>query len=147
MSGPAQFGLGRLFNYIHIADSVVVPMKDYGAATVFVYESSAEAVISVERQLDGGAAVVIPDLITEYWTSSGAGGVWTRNTQTAADQVTKSSAAAQSLCAIEIPANFLTHDGGDYNELNVEVDGSAVVSIVLHGLKSMRAPQNLPAIV
>lgn len=140
-------GLGRSFNYVHIADSVVIPMKDYGAATVFVYESSAEAVIDIQRSKDGGTPAVIPDLITRYYTSNGAGGAWSEQTQAAADQVTKSNAAAQSLCAIEIPAEWLTSDGGDYNELNVEVDGSAVVSVILHDLKVQRAPQNLAAIV
>jgi hypothetical protein len=140
-------GLGADFNYIHIADSVVIPMKDYGAATVFVYEASAEAVISVQRSLNGGSPVAIPNLITTYYTSTGAGGAWAKQTQTANDEVTKSSAAAQSIAAIHIPATFITADGGDYNELNIEVDGSAVVSVILHDLHVQRAPQNLPAIV
>jgi hypothetical protein len=137
-------GLGQAFNYLHIADSVVVNMENYGAATVFVYESSAAAVISVTSQLNGAGNAVIADLITEYWTSNGAGGAWVKNTQTAADEVTKGATAAESLAAIEIPASYLNE--GD-NELNIEVDGAAVVNIVLHDLKVQRTPENLPAVL
>lgn len=143
----ASGGLGNTHNYLHLADSVIVDMGLYHHATVYVYESSAEAVISMKRRLDGGAAVVAPDFITEYWTCTGDGSdVWARQTQTAADEVTKTSAAAQSLCAIEVHHTDLISDGGDYNQLEVEVDGSAVVNIVLGDLAVKRAPQNLPVI-
>jgi hypothetical protein len=141
-------GLGNKFNYVHIADSVIVDMQDYGAITVFVYESNAEAVISVTRLKDGSGSAVIPDTITEYWTSDGAGGAWTRRTQTAADEVTKPTGAGNSCAAIELDwAKHINPDGGDYNQVNVEVDGSAVVSYILHDLKVQRAPQNLPAVI
>lgn len=143
----ATYGLGNKFNYVHIADSVVVPLSEYGAATVFVYESNAETVVDFKRRKDGGSPVDVPDNITEYWTSNGAGGAWTRQTQTADDGITKSTGAATSLAAIEYTAGMLTSDGSDYDELEVEVDGSAVVSIILHDVKNQRAPQNLPAIV
>lgn len=137
-------GLGRLYNYVHIADSVIVPMKDYGGATIFVYESSASAVVSLFQRANGGSPVALGTVIDHYYTSTGAGGAWTRRTQTADDEVTKSADADQSLCAIEFEASMLS-DG--YNQLEVEVDGSAVVNIVLRDLKVQRAPQNLAAIV
>lgn len=138
--------LGRTHNFVYVADSVIIDMEHFGGATVYVYESNAEAVISLTRLKDGAGGAVIPDLITEYFTSSGAGGVWTRNTQTAADEVTKATGAANSCAAINVPAHFLTSDGGDYNQLNVEVDGSATVAVVLWDLKVQRAPANLPAV-
>ena len=80
--------------------------------------------------------------------TTGGGQVWARQTQTAADEVTKTADAAQSLCCIELDvAKHINPDGGDYNQINVEVDGSAVVTLILSDLKVQRAPQNLPALL
>ena len=141
-------GLGNKFNYVHIADSVIVNMKDYTGITVFVYEATTASVASVTRLKNGSGSAVIPNTITEYWANAGGGTVWTRQTMAANDQVTKTTAAGQNLIAIELDwKKHINPDGGDYNQVNVEVNGSAVVSYILHGLKVQRAPQNLPAVV
>ena len=141
-------GLGNAFNYVAVADSVVTNIEDYGHVTVIVYEASASTVISITRLKDGAGSAVIPDTITEYWTSTGGGQVWARNTQTAADEVTTSANADNSVCIIELDvAKHINSDGGDYNQVNVEVDGSATVQLILSELKVKRAPQNLPAVL
>jgi hypothetical protein len=136
-------GLGQSHNYVHIGDSVICDMKNYSGATIYAYESSAEAVISLKQRLNGGSPAALGNVIDHYYTSDGAGGAWSKQTQTADDEVTKSSAAAQSLCAIEFDQSMFS---ANYNQLEVEVDGSCVVSVVLHGLKVQRTPENLPAV-
>lgn len=141
-------GLGNKFNVVNNADSVIIDMRDYSGITYIVTEVTSEAVISVTRLKDGGGSAVIPNTITEYWASVGGGAAWTRVTQTAADEVTKTSAAAQNVVAIELDwSKHINPDSGDFNQVNIEVDGSATVIAVLHGLKVQRAPQNLPAVL
>lgn len=141
--------LGRLFNVIAVADNVHVPLKAGSAVTFVVYEDGGDTQATVQEGIDGASAQDLA-CVSVVYTSTGVGGVWSRNdiaTPLALIQkkdFPPGDDTAPTDCAVFTVHAAELSDG--YNTVAVNVDAGTVVAI-LHDLTVQRAPANLAALV
>lgn len=136
-------GLGRVFNVVAVADGVDIPLQPGTAVSFVCYLDAGDTFTVQEHQSQGGAGQDLA-VIDHYYTSSGVGGAWTEQTQTAAATVTISGAANLDCAVFTINADSLS---AGYTHVDCASTGAGTVVAILHDLNVQRAPQNLAALV
>lgn len=136
-------GLGRLFNYIHLADNTYINVRDTGGVTFFCYLTGAAGdtwTLTEATSAAGGSAAVLTT-ITRWYTCTGDGtDAWVAHTQAAASTVvTAATAAENGMCFHVNPAELSA--GFDY--IKVASTGAGLVTAVAHDLVVQRTPANL----
>lgn len=137
-------GLGRVFNTIAVADGVYVPLTDANAVSFICYLAAGDTFTVQEASDAAGTGAADLDVVDHYYTSSGVGGVWAEQTQTADAAVTISGAAGLDCAVFTVNAESLS-DG--FTHVKCTSTSTGTVVAVLHDLDTQRAPQNLPALV
>lgn len=136
-------GLGRVFNVVHNASGVHIPLKDCGAVTFVGYEDSGATDVTVRESVAGSSEQLLAT-VTRYHTSNGVGGAWATHVNgSPASLVEPTDDTAQDCWAFTISEAELS-DG--FTHVEVTVDGGSCVAI-LHDLDVQRAPANLAALV
>lgn len=164
----AAYALGKDFNI----GAVTVPtdavagaitgarthLKDYAVCSFVVVTTGASTDITdvdlQEHDASSGGNSQDLDIITKYYYKSEASldgdEQWTEGSQSAASEISNVGAASEELLlVVEVRAEQLS-DGFEWVSLNVPDLGTnatrhVAIIPVLTGLKSQRAPQNLPA--
>ena len=92
-----------------------------------------------------GGSTSTPDVVTHYYgrSSDQASGVWHRTAVSPASETFTAADVTEDQVAIEILASMCP-DGKPY--VKCAVDGSGVVTAILHDLARQRAPQNLASV-
>lgn len=139
----AMDGLGNVFNVIAVADGVAFSLKDAEAVTFVCYLDAGDT-FTVQEGQAAFANNQDLDVIDHYYTSSGVGGAWTKQTQVADAAVTISGAANLDCAVFTVFADQLS-DG--YEEVDCTSTSTGTVVAILHDLSVKRAAQNLPALV
>lgn len=137
-------GLGRVFNVVAVADDVYVPLKD-AAAVSFVCHLGAGDTFTVTSAEDasgtGSGALATVD---HFYDSTGAGGAWSKETQTAGSTVVNDGTAGHD-CSVFTISEAELPDG--HTHVKVASTSTGTVVAILHDLKVQRAPENLAALV
>lgn len=137
-------GLGRVFNVIAIADDVYVPLKDAGAVSFVCTLAAGDTFTVTEATSAGGGSAQALVTVDHHYDSTGTGGAWSRETQTAASTVVNDGTAGHDCSVFTISAAELS-DG--YTHVKVASTSTGTVVAILHDLAVQRAPENLPALV
>lgn len=141
----AMEGLGRLFNVLQPMDDVYVSLKDAGGVSFSVFEVDGATVSTITFSSDAaGTATSTPDVVDHYYGRSAdqGGGVWHRTAVSPASESVTDADVTEDQIVIYIDASMCPDDKP---YVKCTVDGSGVVTAILHDLHSARAPQNLPS--
>lgn len=133
-----MIGLGRLFNIVHEASGVHIPLKNAQAVT-FVSFLDAGTQSGTLKESIAGASEQNLAVITGYAKCPGVGGTWTEVTQAAAATVNLTTDATNDMLAFTVSADMLS-DGFDSVELTMAT-GTCIA--IIHDLKVQRRPANL----
>lgn len=139
-------GLGRLYNYRHVADGGYVSLRSAGAVDFLCYlTGGAGDTYTVQEAKDAsGTGAQNLAVITTYWTCTGDGSdAWTKRTQAAGAAVTTAAAAIQNAACFCIDADQLS---AGYTYVKCTSTGAGLVTALVHDLIVQRAPQNLKAL-
>jgi hypothetical protein len=133
--------LGTVFNILYVADAVYINMKDCAEVT-FIGQLDAGDTFTVTEAttLAGGSAAVLTE-VTRYHQAAKAGtGAWATSTQAAASTVVTSDTkvVAFTVRQAELSAGF--------SYIKCASTSTGTVTAILTGLKTRRAPANLPAV-
>ncbi len=136
-------GLGRLYDLVSPADDVYVNLRDAAGVTFLVHEVDGASVVTITFASDtSGTGAVTPDVITHYYGKSNdvSSGQWHRTAVSPASETFTKADGTEDTVAVEISA-MKCPDGKPY--VKCTVDGSGVVTAILHDLLVQRAPANL----
>jgi hypothetical protein len=131
-------GLGRLFNIVHEASGVHIPLRNAQAVT-FVSFLAAGTQSGTLKESIAGASEANLAVITKYHKAPGVGGTWTTVTQAAAATVDLTTDATNDMLVFTVEATQLS-DGFDCVELTMAT-GTCIA--IIHDLKVQRAPAAL----
>jgi hypothetical protein len=140
-------GLGRLYNVIQPADDVYVNLRDAGGVTFIGFEVDGASVFTLTYAADSaGTGAVTPDNIDHYYgrSSDQDSGKWHRTAVSPASETFTAADVTEDQVAVEVLATSCP-DGKPWVKL--AVDGSGVVTAILHDLAYQRAPQNLRSVI
>lgn len=135
-------GLGRLFNVVHEATGVHIPLI-HATGITFVSFLAAGTQSGTLRESQAGSNAQVLAVIDKYYKCPGIGGTWTEVTQVAASTIDLSTDATNDMLAFYVSANQLS-DGFDSVELTMDT-GTCVA--IIHDLAVQRTPSNLPSSV
>ena len=139
-------GLGRIYNYRHVADGGWVNLRDCGGIDFFCYLAGAvgDTYTLQEATSSAGAGAQNLAVITRYYTCTGDGSdTWVKRTQAAAATVVTAAAAAQNSMCVCIEDVQLS---AGYRFLKLTSTGAGLVTAVQRDLEVQRAPANLRAV-
>jgi hypothetical protein len=139
-------GLGRIYNLVSPADDVYVSLRDAHGVTFLVHEVDGASVVLITFAADAaGTGSVTPDVVDHYYGKSNdtASGVWHRTAVSPASETFTKADATEDTVAVEISA-MQCPDGKPW--VKCAVDGSGVVTAVLHDLAIQRTPENLRSV-
>jgi hypothetical protein len=131
-------GLGRIFNIIHEASGVHIPLKDAGAVTFVNFLAAGTQSVTLKESIAGASEQNLAK-ITRVYKGPGVGGTWTKVTQAAAATYDNSTDATNDCIVFTVEAASLT-DG--YNCVEV-TSGTGTCIAIVHDLLDQRAPENL----
>lgn len=137
-------GLGRLFNILPVADALWIPMAQCAAVTFVGYLAAGDTFTVQQATAAAGTGNTNLATVTQYYTSDGLGGAWTKRTQAAAATVVIAGTAGLDACVFTIGADEL---GDGYTHVNCTSTSTGTVVAIMHDLYVQRAPANLPALV
>jgi hypothetical protein len=137
-------GLGRVFNVVAVADDVYVPLKDADAVSFVCFLGAGDTYTVTSAASAGGSGSAVLATVTHFYDSTGVGGAWTKVTQAAASTVVNNGTAGHD-CSVFTIHNAELPDG--HTHVKVASTSTGTVVALLHDLKVMRAPENLPALV
>jgi hypothetical protein len=135
-------GLGRLFNVVHEASGVHIPLTNAQGVTFFNFLAAGTQAVTLKESIDGASEANLA-VITKIYKGPGIGGTWTKVTQAAAATYDNTTDATNDCIAIYVDASMLS-DGFNCVELT-STTGTCVA--VIHDLKVQRAPENLASSV
>ena len=139
-------GLGRVFNYRHLADGGWVRLDNAAGISFFCYLTGAAGDTYTLQQAKDASGTGAANLavITEYFTCTGDGtDAWVRHTQAAAATVVTAAAADENSMCVEVDAMALSHL---FKYVKLTSTGSGLVTAVQTNLEVERRPSNLPAL-
>lgn len=139
-------GLGRLYNYIHLADNVYINLTKGTGVAFFCYLAGAagDTYTLTEAKTAGGGSAQVLAKITRYYTCTGDGtDTWTKRTQAAASTVVTAAAAIQNCMCVEVEDSWLSDT---FKYVKLASTGAGLVTAVLRDLTVQRTPPNLPAL-
>ena len=136
-----QYGvpLGNLFNIVHLADAITIPLTRATAVTFCTFEDDGTTIATI-TEVDSTAvnAEQALDVNMEPHKTPGVGGAWTAMAEQD-DTFDLGDDATNDSVALTIHADQLS-DGYDSVECSVD---TGVVQAVITGLVVRRAPANL----
>lgn len=132
-------GLGRLFNYVAVANGVHIPLTNAAGVTFFCFEDDGSQIVTLKESIDGDSEQNLA-VIDKVYKGPGVGGTWTKVTQTAAATFDLADDTTNDCIAIYVDASDLS-DG--YNCVELTNDAGTGVSAIIHDLLVQRAPENL----
>lgn len=141
----ASEGLGRLYNLV-VGSGIAINLSQCSAVDIY---GTNNGTYTITVSTTFGSGYTSPgNIITHYYqnTDNGAGtGTWTKQTQSAADNVAQSSDYAT---LFTVHAAALVASGYKYLKVTKtsEDDGNPDVQYILHDLTVQRAPANLTAV-
>jgi hypothetical protein len=134
--------LGRVFNVIHSASGVHIPLKDASAVTFFGFENDGATEIALIESKGAGVSETALTTVTRHWVSDGVGGAWTLVEHAATATVTPADGAND--CWLFTVAASELSDG--FTHVEATADGGTCIAIV-HDLNVQRDPAKLAALV
>lgn len=140
MAGTNGTAVGRDHNAVIVADGIYVNLKAGESITFYCYKSGGDTYTVNEGTAAGGGTTAALAKITDYYTSDGVGGVWTKVTQAVGSAVTTVADGV----AITINAEQLS-DGKTF--INCASTSTGTVTAVVSKLKTQRTPANLPSLI
>lgn len=135
-------GLGRLFNVVHEASGVHIPLTNATGVTFFNFLAAGTQSVTLKESIDGASEQNLV-VIDKVYKGPGIGGTWTKVTQAAAATYDNSTDATNDCVAIYVAADQLSA-GFDCVELT-SATGTCVA--VIHDLAVQRDPANLASSV
>lgn len=137
---------GRLFGGpILIGDGVYYNLQGCTNVAFLCYLAGAAGdtytLTSAQDASGTGAAVLA--VITEYFTSDGVGGLWTRRTQAAGSTMVTAAATAQNGAVLEVSANSLPDT---HKFLKLTSTGAGLVTVIGTDLTIQRRPDRLAVV-
>lgn len=135
-------GLGRVFNVIHEASGVHIPMKNYSGVTFINFLAAGTQTVTLKESVDGSSEQNLA-VIDRLWKAPGVGGTWTLVTQAAAATYDHSTDATNDMIAIYVGADQLS-DGFNCLEMT---SGTGTCVAILHDPVVQRSPANLASSV
>lgn len=132
-------GLGRVFNVIHQASGVHIPLKQGTAVSFVCFLDAGTQSITVKQSIDGASEKAVSGNFQEY-AGPGVGGTWTAIDSTENDIVTGASAANDTI-VFTVRAEQLDVTNG-FNCVEATADSGTCVAII-HDLLVQRKPSNL----
>lgn len=135
-------GLGRLFNVVHEASGVHIPMANASGVTFFNFLAAGTQSVTLKESVDGLSEQNLA-AIDKLYKAPGIGGTWTKVTQAAAATYNHSTDATNDCIAIYVSADSLS-DGFNCLEMT-SATGTCVA--VIHDLAVQRDPANLASSV
>jgi hypothetical protein len=140
-----MLGLGRLFNVVHQASGVHIPLENAGGVTFISFLDAGTQSVTLKESIDGDSEANLSALKTgRIYKAPGVGGTWTKVTKdTPAATYDHSTDATNDMIAIYVDADDLS-DGFNCVELTAAT-GTCIA--IIHDLVVQRAPQNLPTSV
>jgi hypothetical protein len=136
-------GLGRLFNYVAVANGVHIPLTNASGITFFCFEADGSQIVTLKESIDGASEQDLV-VITKVYKGPGIGGTWTKVTQAAAATFDLADDATNDCVALYVSAQSLS-DG--FNCLELTNDAGTGVSAIIHDLHVQRAPERLASSV
>ncbi|HEY1380913.1 MAG TPA: hypothetical protein VGF55_29200 [Gemmataceae bacterium] len=137
-----QEGLGRLFNFVHQASGVHIPLDNASGITFFNFLDAGTQSVTLKESIDGASEQNLA-VIDKLYKGPGIGGTWTKVTQAAAATYDNSTDATNDCIAIYVGADQLS-DGFNCVELT---SGTGTCIAVIHDLNVQRDPANLASSV
>ncbi len=138
-----MLALGRLFNYIHLADNVYIKVQPGEAVGFLCYLAAAAGdtyTLTEAKTAAGGSAQALAKF-TVYFTSTGDGtDAWVRRTQAAASTIVTAAAAAQNGMYCWVEGSQLSDT---YKYVKLASTGAGLVTALGHDLVVQRTPANL----
>lgn len=131
-------GLGRLFNVIHEASGVHIPLDNATGVTFFNFLAAGTQSVTLKESVAGASEQNLA-VIDKVYKGPGVGGTWTKVTQAAAATYDNSTDATNDCIAIYVGADQLS-DGFDSVEMT---SGTGTCIAVIHDLVVQRDPANL----
>ena len=131
-------GLGRVFNVIHEASGVHIPLKDCQAVSFVNFLAAGTQTVTLKESIDGASEQNLAKIVRVY-KGPGIGGTWTKVTQAAAATYDNSTDATNDCIVFTVNADTLT-DG--YNCIEV-TSGTGTCIAIIHDLLVQRTPGNL----
>lgn len=134
--------LGRLFNVIHEASGVHIPMKNCGGVTFVNFLAAGTQTITIKESVAGASEQNLA-VITTVYKGPGVGGTWTKVTQAAAATYDNSTDATNDCIVTHVAADQLS-DGFDSVECT---SGTGTCIAIIHDLHTRRAPELMPSTI
>jgi len=131
-------GLGRIFNVVHEASGVHIPLKGASGVTFISFLAAGTQSVTL-KESKAGASEQNLAVIDKIYKAPGIGGTWTKVTQTAAATYDHSTDATNDMIAIYVDATQLS-DTFDSVEMTAAT-GTCVA--IIHDLVVQRVPENL----
>lgn len=135
-------GLGRLFNVVHEASGVHIPLTNARGVTFISFLAAGTQSFTLKESIDGASEQNLA-VVDKLYKAPGVGGTWTKVTQTAAATYDHSTDATNDMIAWYVGADQLS-DG--YNCVEVTA-GSGTCVAIIHDLNVQRKPENLASSV
>lgn len=139
MSGPAMYGLGRVFNVIPAASGVHIPLKQGTAVSFVTYEDDGSTILTLKESISGASEQAL-DVDVYPHKAPGIGGTWTAMAEQD-DTIDLGDDTTNDCMVVTVRADQLSVNSG-YNCVEGTVDGGILVAIV-HDLTVQRKPANL----
>lgn len=139
MSGPAMYGLGRVFNVIHEASGVHIPLKQGTAVSFVTFVAAGNQVATVKESINGASEQAL-DVDVYPHKGPGVGGTWTAMAEQD-DTIDLGGDATNDCMVFTVRADQLSVNSG-YNCVEVTVSTGTCVAII-HDLTVQRKPANL----
>lgn len=137
MSGAAGPGLGRVFNVIHEATGVHIPLTRAEAVSFVTFVAAGNQVATIKESI-GGASEQALDVINYPHKAPGVGGTWTAMAEQ--DDTLDLGADATNDCMVFTVRGDQLSDG--FNCVEVTVSTGTCIAII-HDLNVQRKPANL----
>lgn len=135
-------GLGRLFNVVHEASGVHIPLTNARGVTFISYLAAGTQSFTLKESIDGASEQNLA-IVEKLYKAPGVGGTWTKVTQSAAATYDHSTDATNDMIAFYVDASELS-DG--YNCVEVTAATGTCIAII-HDLTVQRAPERLASSV
>jgi len=134
--------LGRLFNFVHQASGVHIPLRDASGVTFFNFLDAGTQSVTLKESINGASEQNLA-VIDRIYKAPGVGGLWTLVTQAAAATYNHSTDATNDCIAIHVGADQLSA-GFNCVELT-STTGTCIA--VIHDLVVQRDPAKLASSV
>lgn len=131
-------GLGRVFNVVHQASGVHIPLKNAGAVTFVNFLDAGTQTLTIKESIAGASEQNLA-VVTTIYKAPGVGGTWTKVTQAAAATYNHATDATNDMIAVTITADQLS---AGFNCVEYTA-GSGTCFAIIHDLVVQRKPENL----